>query len=126
MRVDINGSNLARRAVIRRHIDGEISRSLAPFAHRIGIVRIRLRERAPSEATRVLCGIGVTLEPRDLASAAWVLARAEDDDACRAVSRAAERVANAVGEEIARRDREDTFRARALLALSQSGVVERV
>lgn len=64
--------------------------------------------------------------PRDEASAAWVLARAEDDDACRAVSRAVERVAKAVGEEIARRDREDASRAHTLLAFSQSGVVERV
>lgn len=126
MRLDIEGGNLTRRTLIRRHIEGEISRCLAAFAHRIGTVRIRLRERAPSEATRVLCGIGVTFDPRDEASAAWVLARAEDDDACGAVSRAVERVAKAVGEEIARCDREDALRARALLAFSQSGVVERV
>lgn len=126
MRLDIEGGDLARRACIQRHIEREMSRRLATFARRIATVRIRLRERASSEATRILCGIGVTLEPRDEATAAWLIARAEDDDACESVSRAVERVAKAVGEEIARRDREDACRARAPLAFSQSGVVERV
>ncbi|MGE5360683.1 MAG: hypothetical protein ACM3NQ_16830 [Bacteroidales bacterium] len=126
MRLDIDGSSLIRRPAVRRHIEGEIARCVAPFAHRIGTVRIRLRERAPSEATRVLCGIGVTLEPRGDAAAAWVLARADEDDACRAVSHAAERLARAVGDEIARRDREQAVRARALIAVSRAGIAERV
>ncbi len=126
MRLDINGSDVARRAAIRRHIEGEVSRGLARFAPRVGTVRVRLLERAPAEATRILCGIGVTLEPPDEAAAAWVLARAEDDDAYRAVSHAVERVARAVAEEIARRDRERALHARALLAFVERGSVERV
>jgi hypothetical protein len=68
----------------------------------------------------------VTLEPPDEAAAAWVLARAEDDDPYQAVSHAVERVARAVAEEIARRDRERALHARALLAFVERGSVERV
>src|SRR5512140_2561186 len=94
MRLDIDGNDLIRAVGIRRLVVDEVSRCLAPFAHRIGTVRIRLRERSPSEAAGILCGIGVALEPRDDDDAAWVLARAEGDDACQAVSRAASRVAD--------------------------------
>ncbi len=124
MRLDIDGSSLVRRSSIRRHIEHEIWRLLGPFAGRIGTVRLRLRERAPSEPTRAFCGIGVTLEPPDEASGAWLLARAEADDVGVAVERAVERVAKAVGEEVGRREQE--LRARALTAFSRTGIAERV
>ncbi len=125
MQLDIDGSSVVRRSMVRRHIEREIARRLGPFAHRIGTVRIRLRERALSEPTRTFCGIGVTLEPRDEFDP-WVLARAEDDDACLAVDRAVERVAKTLSEKIARRDQEAALRSRALVAYSRSGIVEGV
>jgi hypothetical protein len=126
MRLDIDGSSVVRRPAVRRHIEGAVSRGLGAFTGRIATIRIRLCERAPTEATRALCGIAVTLEPPDERASAWVLARAEDDDTCRAVDRAVERVAKTLGEEIARRDREAAERASALAIFARRGVVERV
>ena len=125
MELDIDGSSLVRRLTVHRHIETEASRRLAPFADRIGAVRVRLRERASTTPTRALCGIGVTLEPRDAAAGAWVLGRAEDDDPCAAVDRALGHIVKALGEEILRRDREQASRTRALLDFAQTGVVHR-
>ncbi len=126
MRLDIDGSSVVHRPAIRRHIERAVLRGLGAFMARIGTVRIRLRERAASEATRALCGIAVTLEPRDEPASGWVLARAEDDDACRAVDRAVDRVAKTLDEQIARHDREAAARASVLARFSPRGIVERV
>ncbi len=122
MQREIDGSSVVRKPAIRRHIEQEIARRLGPYAQRIGTVRIRVRERAPSEPTRMFCGIGVTFDRCD-EPGGWVLARVEDDDACRAVDRAVQRVAKTVSERIARCDEDAALRARALGAFSQSGVV---
>lgn len=126
MRLDIDGSSVVRRPAVRQHIERAVSRALSAFAARIGTIRIRLSERPPSEDTRALCGVAVTLAPHDEPASAWVLARAEDDDPCRAVDRAVERVAKTLGEAIARRDREAAARAKALAVFTQRGIVERV
>ena len=126
MHLDIDGSSVVRRPAVRHHVESEIARQLSRFADRISAIRIRLRERAPSEPTRAMCGIALALDAREGAPGTWVLGRAEDDDATRAVDRALERVARTVSEEIARADEERARRARSLLAFSQTGIVERV
>ena len=126
MHLDIDDSSLVRQPAVRRHLELEIARRLGGFAGRIDTIRVRLRERAPSEPTRTMCGMAVSLEPRDGAPGACVLARAEDDDACRAVDRTIQRVATSLGEEFTRRDREQALRARTLRVFTQAGVVQRV
>jgi len=106
MQLDIDDSSPVRRSEVRRYIEREISRRLSPFADRIETVRIRLGELAPSEPTRTLCGIAVALASRDEAPGTWVLARADHDDACHAVDRAVERIAEAVSEKITPRAQE--------------------
>ncbi len=125
MQLDIDGPALVAGTEVRQRIEREIARRLGPFAGRIRAVTVRLGGQAPSQPPRTLCGIAVSLEPCDECAPARVLARAEDDDTYRAVDCAAVRAAGAVDDELARRDRRQAGRARAL-AFAESGSVARV
>ncbi len=100
MTLDIQGPDLLLTPVLRRYVEHQALLALAPFGNRVKAARIRIRRR-PGETGATVCGIGVNLDPDVESSRSWVLSRAEDEEAYRAVDRAVDRIALAVGGEMA-------------------------
>jgi hypothetical protein len=101
MQLDIQGTAIARRAPVRRHIEQRALFELARLGERVDTVRLRVTEREASAEHRYHCGAAVTVVHDD-ASSRYVLARAEGDDVFRLIEDVLSRVSSLVGGEIAR------------------------
>jgi len=101
MELDIQGSAVARRAVVRRHVEQRTLFELARFGERVEIVRLRVTDRPPTAEHRFHCGLAATVAHSD-GSSVPVLARAEGDDVFRLIDGVLARAAALVGGEIER------------------------
>lgn len=101
MRLDIQGSAVAKRSVVRRHVEQRVLFELARYGGFIEAVRMRVTERPPASEHRFHCGVAVVVAHDDK-SPGHVLARAEGDDVFRLIDTVLARAASLVGGEIER------------------------
>ena len=105
MRLDVQGSTLARHDDIRRHIERRALFEFGRFGDRVDTVRVRLVERLNEPGGRYFCGLAVTLaheeggvQPRH------VLARRQDEDLRAAIDAVIERAGQSTAGELLRSD----------------------
>ena len=118
MQLDIQGDRLTALPTIRQYIERRVLFELGKFGNLVERVRIRLREEASESGIRILCGTAVNLVPDGNLSPSCMVSRVRIDgtDVCQAIDEAVQRVAGAVGGELARWDA--IREARALLSAS--------
>jgi ribosome-associated translation inhibitor RaiA len=100
MRLDLQGSAVARTPAVRRHVEQRALFELARYGDDVDCVKMRVTERPPSAEHRFHCGVAVVVMHDGLAG--HVLARAEGDDVLRLVERVLARASSQVGGEIER------------------------
>ncbi len=101
MQLDLQGSAVAGRAAVRRHVEQRALFEFARYGERVATVRMRVVERPPSSAHRYHCGVAVTLVQDDGAPT-HVLSRSEGDDAFRLIEAVLARASSLAGGEIER------------------------
>lgn len=110
MELDIQGSAVARRPAVRRHVEQRALFELARFGTHIDVVRLRVTDRPPTAEHQYHCGLAVTVVHTD-GSSTPVLARAEGDDVFRLIERVLGRASTLVGGEIERAQAAEDARA---------------
>ncbi len=101
MRLDIQGSAVDRRSVVRRHVEQRALFELARYGGHVDAVRMRVTERPASSECPYHCGIAVTVVHDD-GSSGHVLARSEGEDVFRLIDSVLARASSLVGGEIER------------------------
>lgn len=101
MRLDIQGSPIAARAAVRRHVEQRTFFHLARYGECVERVQLRVTEREPAAQHRYHCGIAVTVTHDD-GTSGHVLARLEGDEISRLIDAVLARASALVGGEIER------------------------
>lgn len=121
MQVNIQGSGIAGRPDVRRHVEQRALLELSRYGDRVGLVRVRLTERAPTAESRYHCGVAVTIADGEEGTG-LVLARGQANDAQALVASVFERVGRLAGGEITRADTAREARAQwVALAGAEAG-----
>jgi ribosomal subunit interface protein len=116
MQVNIQGSDIANRPAIRRHIEQRILFELSRYGERIGMVRVRVAERPrAADNKKYHCGIAVSIDHAE-GTPGIVLARGQDDDLHVLIAAVIERAGRLAGGEIMRADAAREARAQWIQA----------
>jgi hypothetical protein len=126
MRLDIQGSAIAGRPVVRRHVDQRALFELARYGAHVQDVRLRVTERPAGAEHPYHCGIAVTVAHDD-GTSGHVLARAGGEDVFRLIDTVLARASALVGGEIERAlaAREARAEWMSLAAVGERAVGER-
>lgn len=101
MRLDIQGSGVAGRPAVRRHVEQRALFELARYGECVDAVRMRVIDRPPPSEHKYHCGIAVTVVHGD-GTAGHVLARSQGNDVFRLIDAVLARASSLVGGEIER------------------------
>ena len=101
MRLDIQGSAVAARAAVQRHVAQRALFYLARYGECVDRVQLRVTERDSAAESRYHCGVAVTVRHGD-GTSGHVLARFEGNEVLRLIDAVLARVSSLIGGEIER------------------------